>query len=171
MAVRCAKKYKAGGFCVNLKISYKKCSYVLLVFFMLVAIFIIYFSRDIRELGLGVGVFVSGPKFYPIMLGVIMLLVCAASIISVYKMEKDKFFELPNFHIPLILFAILLVWVSLWRLFGYFYLVSAVCMMALLVYLNPEPMSLKKIVKSVLINAVILLVTYLSFTVGLNVSF
>ena len=157
---------------MNVKLSYKKCSVVCLVLLMIISAGMIYFTKDIRaQFG---QLFINGPKFYPILLSSIMLLSCLASIFHTLKKE-DKIIEFPNFHKPVIVSGILLAWVIAWQTCArvivtntYFYPISALGVGALLLYLNPEPWSVKKLAKSALIDAAVIVPLYLLFAVGLR---
>ena len=155
---------------MNLKISYKKGSICALTLLILVSIGMIYFTKDIKtQFGSG-SRFINGPKFYPILLAVLMIIFCVISILDTLK-KPDKIMEFPNAQKAITTGVVTFVWVSLWQYIGYFYLISFFSMAILLIYLNPAPFSLKKIRNSLLWDISIIGAIYLIFAIALKTRF
>jgi hypothetical protein len=151
---------------MKFKISYRKASTVLLSLLILAGIVLIVFAQNIKMIG--VRSYVAGPRFYPIMIGVLTVVFCIFSLIEVWR-KPDQITELENAQRPLVIFLIMVAWGIFWQTIGNFYLVSAIFAGLMMFYMNPEPISLKKAIKSILQSCIIMLIVYLIFSVILKI--
>ncbi|MDR1977816.1 MAG: tripartite tricarboxylate transporter TctB family protein [Synergistaceae bacterium] len=151
-----------------MKISYKKWSIGVLFFLIFCALAMIYFTKDIKQQANTV--LLSGPRFYPILLACLLIVFCLISIVFSAR-KPDKFIEFPNIHRPLVTLGIFFAWTLIWQFWGFFYLVSSIAIFVITVFLNPEPMSVKKIRNAIVLDAIIMGLVYLLFTLLLNVKF
>ena len=105
---------------MNLKISYKKANLFALVLLILMSVGMLYFTKDIKtQLGSG-SLFINGPKFYPILLAVLMIVFCVISIVDTLK-KPDKTVEFSNVQKAIVTSLVTLVWIVLWQYNGHFY--------------------------------------------------
>lgn len=151
---------------MKFKLSYRKGSTVLLSMLMLAAVGIIFFAQKIKVIG--VRSYIAGPKFYPILVGALMIFFCVLSLIEVWR-KPEQVIELENVHRPAIIFLICGAWAALWQLYGNFYLFSAFFAALIMFYLNPQPVSPGKALKSAVQSGCIMLVIYLVFSVMLKI--
>ena len=154
---------------MNLKMSFKKLTIGALILTALLSSGMLYFAKDIRETPGIRTLFISGPRFYPIALAVLMIVFCVISIIDTLK-KPDKILEFPNAHKAVVTAAVTIIWIALWQYMGYFYLISFIAMGIILFYLNPAPASVKKICSSLAYDSVIIIFIYLTFAVALKMN-
>ena len=152
---------------MDLKGSRKKLSVIALTLLIVVSGAMIYYAKNIVILEGMEMHFVSGPKFYPIVLSVLMIIFCAFSILNTLK-GPEKTLEFRNIQKPIIVLVITFLWIFMWNYVGYFYLCSFVAMGLLMFYLNPEKFSFRKIYKSLVFDAIIVTSIYIIFSVALK---
>lgn len=111
----------------------------------------------------------SGPSYYPKLLCFFMVIFGMGGILTTARMPKDKYIEIPNIKNILFLVIILAIWAFLWQRFGYFYQIAFLAVGAILFYLNPEPISLKKIRNTVIIDVIIVGIFYIVFNLIMSV--
>ena len=153
---------------MNLKISYKKLSVVVLMILIFISIGMIYLARDIRSV-LRVR-FILGPQLYPVLLGSGLLLFCLKLIIDTIK-KPDEIIEIRRAHRILVVLGLILAWVLCWQNFGNFYKFAFVFTGIMLYYLNPDTtLSAKKILIGTLLpNIIIVGGCYLLFGIALRI--
>ena len=148
-----------------MKVSYKKSSMVFLSILILLAIGMIFFTKDIREQA--DSLFINGPKFYPILLACLLILFSIISFIDTWRKE-DRVIDLPEIKRPTFILFVTLVWVILWQTIGYFYALSAIAMFVLIIFLNPKPFSLKKAAWALFSDLIVVALLYGVFAIGLK---
>lgn len=151
-----------------MKISFKKCSIGALIILIFCSLGMIYFAKDIKAIG--ASNWITGPRFYPILLACLLILFSVISLIVTIR-RPDEEIILPNFVRSAITLAVIIAWAVLWELTGYFYVLSLVSMFLLIMYLNPEKLGGRKIMKAVLLDAIIIGFVYVLFTLILKVKF
>jgi hypothetical protein len=152
---------------MHLKASYKKANLCVLALLILMSAGMLYFTKDIKsQMGSG-SRFINGPKFYPMLLAVLMIVFCIISIADTLR-KPDKVLEFPNAHKAIVTAVITFVWILSWQYVGHFYLLSFIAMAILLFYLNPAPSNLKKLCRSLAYDGIIMICLYLVFKVALK---
>ena len=150
-----------------MQISYKKASVVFLIFVILVGIGMLYFAQDIKNpLGL---TFLRGPHFYPVLLAALLIIFSIISIIDTVRKKEDEVIKLVNVKKPAVVLFMVLVWAVLYHFFDHFYALSAIAMFTFLLFLNPQPFSVKKVLKMLLYDFILLTLLYMIFSFFLKV--
>ena len=111
------------------------------------------------------------PSYYPIGISALLILFCVISIVkTALSKEPDKTISFGNTQKVLITIALCILFGVLWSLTRSFYLVSFIIVAALMYFLNPQPHSLKKELKTLLYSLITQLVVYLVFQQLMNFS-
>jgi hypothetical protein len=126
-----------------MKISYKKFSTAIAVFILLIVIIMLYLTSGIKTRGILATTFIKGPKFYPTLIGSLLLIFPVISIISDMR-KKDSEVEFKNIKRCVGIFFVTIVWAVLWQTFGHFYSISCIFVGLILFFLNPAPVSPRK---------------------------
>ena len=156
--------------------SYKKASIFVLIAMIFFGILGCYGSLTIEDsvvgsfAGKGSGSFWSGPKFYPFLLCILIVLFSVWELIATLKDEEEKAVTWPNVSKSLSIIVIISIWIFVWQHFHIFYPISVIASAAMLYILNPQPKSVKKVLKSLAVAAVTVLIVYLIFSVALKIS-
>ena len=145
--------------------SFKKASVFTLSFFILLGGAGIYFATKFKTMA--TQAFLSGPKFYPILLCSLLVLFSAIAMIDDLRKE-DKKVEIPNIKRFFIVLLIIALWLFLWiKLIG-FYPSSMICIALMLLYLNPKKGFKNKIKETLIADIIIVGLIYFVFTVLLK---
>lgn len=118
-----------------------------------VVFFFLSFGLPLSEPGL-----VIGSGYYPRALSLLMIVGSAAGLITSYRNKASKKVSIsitkPKYFFFVLGLALLLA--AVWHATGSFYPICSLAVLALLWFLNPEPPSPRKAVKSLLIAAVLM---------------
>lgn len=149
--------------------NFRKASLIALTVTLLAGImfFVLSFTLPMSSPGV-----VIGPGYYPRSLS---LLLIVSSLIGLYTnfrrtANKSLIVDIPK---PVYFFFVLvlaLTVAAVWHITHRFYPIAVLATFLLLWFLNPEPSTLRKVVKTLLVGSVILGIIYLLFSVLLQLN-
>ena len=151
---------------MNIKLSYRWASVVMLLALMVTSALVIFFAKDIRMIG--TLNYFAGPRFYPIALASLIIIFSVLSIVEVWR-KPDQHIIIKNVQRPVILLGIIIAWAYLWEATGRFYVVSSGSIAVIMYCLSPASRSIKKVLVTLAMAVIIMAVIYLIFSVGLRV--
>jgi len=145
--------------------SYKKGVYAINIALILVAVAFIVMAVNFPQAYVKLSI---QPSYYPIGVAGLLILFCLISIYDTYRQKEDHVVDFGNLKRVLPVIGICVLYAVAWKLTKQFYLVSFVATTALMYILNPQPNSLKKLIRSAVYSLTIQVVVYIVFTKMMN---
>jgi len=143
-----------------MNLNYKIATYIVNTILILVAasgLYMIYnFEPPVIRLTIG-------PGYYPALLCVALIIMSTISLIKTFKSHDNRVIELPKMKTPLLVMVVFVAFLVFWKITKQFYIVSFVSIGILLYFLNPQPNSIGKLAKAVIISLCIQVFVYLVF--------
>jgi hypothetical protein len=150
--------------------SYKKMSVCINAISIGAVFFLLYKAAGFQTDGAVAQTFFNGPRFYPMVLCIFFVIFSIASIISTLRKKEDRKVEFKNLRPCIIVTLLVIAWVVLWQLVGYFYIFGFIFVWLILYYLNPASASRRKLVITLIADIGIVLPIFLLFSIILKAS-
>ena len=111
-----------------------------------------------------------GPGYYPRVLSVLLIVASLAGLYTNYRKKEniDMRIDLPNLRYFFLVLAMAVLIAVVWHFTERFYFICIFSTLILLWFLNPDPVSARKVAKTIFIDIVILGTIYLLFSVVLH---
>jgi len=147
--------------------SFRTMSLMSLTFTLLVSIFFFYLSFDLPMSTRGM---VIGPGYYPRVVSALMAIASVAGLITNYRNRKTTqiIVDIPRPGYFFFVLILAIVFIAIWQMYGHYYMVSGLAILTLLWFLNPEPASPKKALKTALIGGGLLGFVFVIFGIVLQ---
>ena len=146
--------------------SYKKATYIANGLIIALGIAFIVMAKNFPDAMVQLTI---QPSYYPIGISALLILFCVISIVkTATSKQPDKIISFGKTSKVLITIALCILFGILWTLTRSFYLVSFIIVAALMYFLNPQPNSGKKVMKSLAYSLITQLVVYLVFQQLMN---
>ena len=146
--------------------SYKKATYIANGLIIALGIAFIVMAKNFPDAMVQLTI---QPSYYPIGISALLILFCVISIVkTATSKQPDKIISFGKTLKVLITIALCILFGILWTLTRSFYIVSFIIVAALMYFLNPQPNSGKKVMKSLAYSLITQLVVYLVFQQLMN---
>lgn len=115
--------------------SYKKASYIALTLLALLAVMYLWAATGLRDPRTRGSI---GPAYFPVILGVLLILLCFLSLVQTMRRATDETLSIPNIGYLLATIGATAAFMITWRVLGVFYPLVFILVTGLMVLFQPS---------------------------------
>jgi len=147
--------------------SYKKASYLALSLLVLLAMAYLWSATELRDPRSRGSI---GPGYFPIILGVLLILLCVLSFVQTMRRDTDQTISIPNLDYVVVTIAATSMLMVLWSYLGIFYPLVFVFVAGLMILFQPSA-NLRRLVIILVTSLAVTLAVFFLFDQVMSVRF